>query len=173
MKIVALLVAGFVMAAPAAAVDFHYKLDLSSKDPEAFIARELQEGMWLGGAQQQLGHVEDGVGKELAHLGFAVAQRLEGTQPAYGPAIGFPIGSLGSMVESVVNSFHVFNADISAPPFVSKLGALVSVDVYALYRPELSADSQHHFLYGVGGKVTIPISDVLSWAKGSGGQKGL
>lgn len=166
------LLALLALAPAARAANIQYKLDLA-KDPEAFVAREFQEGMWLGGGQKQLGHAETADGKELAHLGFAVAQRLEGTQPAYGPALGFPIGTLGGAIESLINSLHILNSDIPTPPFVSKLGALVSLDVYALYRPTLSADSQHHFLYGAGGKVTIPISDVLAWCKGSNGQKGL
>lgn len=154
------------------AADVAYKWDLA-KDPQAFIMREMQEGMWLGGAQKDFAHLESGQGHMLMTFGGAIAKRLEGQQPAYGPAIGLPIGTLGGMLASFIDSFQSVNADVHAPPFVSKLGSLISLDAYALYRPELSDDAQHHFLYGFGGKVTIPISDVLAFAKGSNGQKGL
>lgn len=176
MKIVAALVAVLALAAPSQAY-YLGVLDLA-KDPEAVVVRDAQEGMWLGGAQKQLWHLERRECNvaacafvEIFHVGFATVYRLEGNQAAYGPAIGLPIGAALSVLASKIQLISA--ASDVAPPFLKKLGDWVSVDAYALYRPQLSEDAQHHFLYGVGGKIRIPISDVLSWAKGSGSQKGL
>lgn len=173
------LIAALALALAASPVQALYvgQLDLA-KDPEAIVVRELQEGMWLGGAQKQLWSLQRRecnqtvcAFTEVFHVGVFAASRLEGQQTAYGPALGFPIGGALSMLADRVE--FIAAASDAAPPFVHKLGSWASIDAYAGYRPQLSGDATHHFIYGVGGKVRIPISDVLGWAKGSGGQKGL
>lgn len=174
--LLALLAASLLPASPAHAL-LVGKLDLA-RDPEAIIVRELQEGMWLGGAQKQLWHLErrecnaDVCGfVEVFHIGVFAASRLEGNQTAYGPALGFPIGAPLALLADKVQ--FIAAASDAAPPFLKKIADWTSVDAYAGYRPELSGDATHHFIYGIGGKVRIPLSILLSWAKGTDGQKGL
>lgn len=177
MKPLYALAAFLALAAAPARAAYVGKTDFA-RDPEAVVIRELQEGMWLGGAQKQLWHLErrDCNGDvcafvEIFHFGVFAASRLEGQQTAYGPALGFPVGAPLALLASKVE-FIAAASDL-APPWLKKVTSFMSVDAYAGYRPELSGDATHHFIYGLGGKVRIPLSDLLAWEKGANGQKGL
>lgn len=141
------------------------KLDLTG-DPEAIAFRELNDGMWLIGAQKNLWvlrNVDKNV--EVIHLAAFYATRLEGQNPAYGPALGF---NFGESIRAAVSKLELLAPLIPTnfPPWVSKLADWVSLDFYGGYRPSVAAD-QHHIVYGFGGKVRIPVGSLASWAKGS------
>lgn len=151
------------------------KLDIGSMgaDPSAIAFRELHDGMWLVGAQQQLCHLQNTTtDREVFHIAGFWATRLEGQDTAYGPSLGInvneAVGAAVNKLEILVPALQSVGANI--PPFVSKLSAWTSLEVYGGYRPTVGADD-HHWVYGIGGKVTIPMSALYQWAKGDWGNK--
>ncbi len=135
--------------------------------------------MWLVGAQQQLWHLQNTkTDREVFHVAGFWATRLEGQDTAYGPSLGVNVKEAVSAaiarLEILVPA--VENVGLLLPPFVSKLGDWTSVEVYGGYRPVIGADD-HHYIYGVGGKVVIPMTALYKWAAGTqpaqGGTRGL
>ena len=168
-----LLVAEIAAASPwadlRAAYDAHLVL---RQDPEAMVGRELLDGMWLGGGQKPLAAVtRRSDDREVAHLSAFWLSRLEGQDTLYGPAVGINVGpALRAAAEQLPGLGEL--AGMSVPPFVSKLGEVTSAEFFAGYRHVVSPDD-HHWGYGIGAKVRIPINDVIAWARGSGNEKGL
>lgn len=154
-----------VLCAPARASDYAGKLDLTG-NPEAIVLREFNDGMWLVGAQKtawKLVNIRKDV--EVFHVAAFYATRLEGQSPAYGPAVGFNFGPAMAAALSRVEVLVPLIPE-KFPPWVSKLGEWTSIDAYAGYRPSVAAD-QHHIVYGLGGKVKIPLDLLSKWAAGS------
>jgi hypothetical protein len=171
LALVALLVLALV--APSRASNYAGKLDLAS-DPtfEPLVLRELHDGMWLLGMQTQVWHLQRlSDGAEIFHASVFWATRAEGTDTAYGPSLGF---TLGPTFRATVGQLAVVADSLaSLPPFVAKLGNFTSVDVYGGYRPVTGADD-HHWIYGVGGKVQVKFSDLACWVmKSCPGSTGL
>lgn len=144
------------------------KLDLGHSDPQAIAVRELHDGMWIVGAQQQVWHLQNTVsGNEVFHVSAFWATRLEGQDTAYGPSIGINIGEAAHAALLKVEALAPVLA-VNPPPWLSKISSWVSFDVYGGYRPFTHESSDVHvWIYGVGGKVTIPLSALYAWAKGS------
>lgn len=142
------------------------KLDFKS-DPEAIVFRELNDGMWLMGGQKNLWKLERD-GSEVFHVAFFIASRLEGQHPAYGPSLGAPIGAAVAVLTDRVQALGAM-ADAS-PLWLKKIASFTSVDAYGGYRPVVGYDD-HHWIYGFGGKVRVPISQLPIWSskeKGGG-----
>ena len=162
-----------LLSSPAFASQYVGKLDigLNGADPSAIAFRELHDGMWLVGAQQQLWHLQNTkTDREVVHVAGFWATRLEGQDTAYGPSIGTNIQEAAaaaiSKLEVLVPALSGVGAAL--PPWVSKLSAWTSIEVYGGYRPTIANDgSEHHWIYGIGGKVTIPLSAIYAWAKGT------
>lgn len=158
-----------VLAAIPASAAYQGKLDVGTSDPAAIAFRELHDGMWLVGAQQQLWHLQNTVtNREVFHVAGFWATRLEGQDTAYGPSLGVNIGEAAG---AAINKLEVLapgiqQIGVALPPWVMKLSAWTSLEVYGGYRPVTGADD-HHWIYGVGGKVTIPMSMLYAWAAGT------
>lgn len=156
------------------------KLDLNSANFEAITIRELHDGMWLVGAQKTIWELDDNIsGVEVLHVSGFWCSRLEGNDTAYGPSVGMPLGTIGtalvnglSTIANVVPGAGQLTDLWTMPPWLKKVDSLISVDIYGGYRPTTSLDD-HHWIYGFGGKVQIPMDQLFGWAKGSNGQKGL
>ena len=175
--IVAIVALQVLVAMPAfAASPYQGVLDLGSSDPAAIAFRELHDGMWLVGAQQQIWHLQNTAsGNEVFHVSGYWATRLEGQDTAYGPSLGVNVGEVAKAAISKLEILAPAVAQVSSinlPPWLAKLPSWTSIEVYGGYRPVVGADD-HNWIYGVGGKVTIPMSMLYSWAKGVNGQKGL
>ncbi len=175
MKPIFLLAALLAVAAPAARASSPYagKLDIGKSDPAAIAFRELHDGMWLVGAQQQLWHLQNTQSnREVLHISGYWATRLEGQDTAYGPSIGMNVGestlAMASKVGELVPELQPLTT-FAIPPFVSKLSEWTSIEVYGGYRPVTGADDSH-WIYGIGGKVTIPMSMLYAWASGTQSQ---
>lgn len=172
--IAALFVALVLVSAPSrAASPYKGVLDIGSMgaDPSAIAFRELHDGMWLVGAQQQLWHLQNTrTDREVFHIAGYWATRLEGQDTAYGPSLGINVNEAAAAaigkLEVLVPALEQVGAKL--PPWVGKLSAWTSVEVYGGYRPTVGADD-HHWVYGIGGKVTIPMSMLYHWAKGDWG----
>ena len=169
--IVALLF--FAFAVPAFASQYQGKLDLGNTDPAAIALRELHDGMWLVGAQTQIWHLQNNAtGNEVFHVSGFWATRLEGQDTAYGPSLGVNIGPAAAAfidkIELLVPAVQSVTS-FPIPPFISKLSDWTSIELYGGYRPVTGADD-HHWIYGVGGKVTIPMSMLYAWATGTQAQ---
>jgi hypothetical protein len=177
MKLSIIIAALLTLVAPShASSNYRGVLDLGNSDPAAIALREFHDGMWLVGAQQQLWHLQNNTtNAEVFHVSGYWASRLEGQDTAYGPSLGINIGEAAS---AAVNKLEILVPAVQSistfviPPFVSKLSNWTSVEFYGGYRPITGADD-HHWIYGIGGKVTIPLSALYVWAAGSNGQKGL
>lgn len=172
-KLIAVL-ALVVLVAPARAA-YQGKLDLGSNgaDPSAIAFRELHDGMWLVGAQQQLWHLQNTTtDREVFHIAGFWATRLEGQDTAYGPSLGV---NVNEALAAAVNKVEILVPAVQSittfviPPFVSKLSAWTSIEFYGGYRPVVGGDD-HHWIYGVGGKVTIPMTALYQWASGTQAQ---
>lgn len=176
MKRLALAALLALVAAPSfAGSPYQGVLDIGSTNPAAIAVRELHDGMWLVGAQTQIWHLQNNAsGNEVFHVSGFWVTRLEGQDTAYGPSIGINIHEAGiaaiNKLEILVPAFQQIGANL--PPFVGKLGAATSLEILGGYRPTTGADD-HHWVYGFGAKVTIPMDMLYSWAKGVNGQKGL
>ena len=160
-----LLLAAMMLAAVAAPSHAALigRLD-TSPNFDTIVFREMNDGMWLVGAQRNLWTLSRAEsGSEVMHVALFWATRLERQQPAYGPSLGFNVGqafyTIVSPVEAVAATVD------AAPPWLKKLSNFTSVDFFAGYRPQGSYDT-HHIVYGVGGKVTIPLDLAYAWAKG-------
>lgn len=148
-------------------------LDIGQSDPAAIALRELHDGMWLVGAQQQIWHLQNNsTDREVFHVSGYWASRLEGQDTAYGPSFGVNIGEAAAAfidkIELLVPAVQSVTS-FPIPPFISKLSDWTSIEFYGGYRPVTGADD-HHWIYGVGGKVTIPMSALYSWAAGTQAQ---
>ena len=156
------------------------KFDIDTANFEAISLREFHDGMWLVGAQKQIWELKDDTsGTEAFHVSAFWASRLEGNDTAYGPSIGMPLGTIGtvivnglSTISSIAPPLGSLTDAFTMPPWLKKIDSWMSVDFYGGYRPTISHDD-HHFVYGVGGKIKVPLDQIYSWAKGSNGQKGL
>lgn len=167
MKLLAIVALLFVSISARANSPYVGVLDLGKSDPAAIALRELNDGMWLVGAQQQVWHLQNKQsGNEVFHVAAFWATRLEGQDTAYGPALGINIGEAAHAALSKIEVIAPILGGASCPPWVSKVSSWVSLDVYGGYRPVISYDS-HHWIYGVGGKVTIPMSMLYQWASGT------
>ena len=160
------------LAVVALASPYQGKLDLGVTNPEAIALRELHDGMWLVGAQTQIWHLQnDATQNEVFHVSGFWATRLEGQDTAYGPSVGVNIGEAAAAfidkLEIIAPSLETIG--LSLPPWALKLSDWTSVELYGGYRPTISADD-HHWIYGVGGKVTIPLSQIYAWAAGTQAQ---
>ncbi len=167
-SLIAALLAALV-AVPSFASQYKGILDLGSSDPAAIAFRELHDGMWLVGAQQQIWHLQnDASGKEVLHFSGYWATRLEGQDTAYGPSLGVNVGEAAAAAISKLEILapSIQKIGVALPPWVLKLSDWTSVEVYGGYRPVIGNDD-HHWIYGVGGKVTIPMSMLYSWAAGT------
>jgi hypothetical protein len=179
MKLANIIVAAFfaigaaVTSAAAFASAYAGKLDLGSAgaDPSAIAFRELHDGMWLVGAQQQLWHLQNlETDREVFHISGYWCTRLEGQDTAYGPSIGV---NFSEAANAALGKIEVIAPIVAAvPPWVTKITDWTSLEFYGGYRPVVGSDD-HHWIYGVGGKVTIPLSALYAWARGTNGQKGL
>ncbi len=160
----------------ATATGYEGKLDLGHVNPEAIVLREFNDGAWLVGAQYQVWHLEasdrwDSGGwplpdREVFHASFFAAKDFGGRNVAYGPSAG---ANVGDAARSALDQLEVLVPAVSnigyvVPPFVSKLASWTSVDIYGGYRP-VCDENRHHFIYGVGGKVSIPVDKLYAWAK--------
>lgn len=174
MKRLALVVALLAATLPArASSPYKGVLDIgpAGADPSAIAFRELNDGMWLVGAQQQVWHLQNTQSdKEVFHVAAFWATRLEGQDTAYGPSLGVNIREAAAAAISKLEILvpAVEKAGAALPPWVGKLSAWTSLEFYGGYRPVIGADD-HHWVYGVGGKVTIPMSMLYKWAKGDWG----
>ena len=162
-----------LLAVPSHASQYAGKLDIgpAGADPAAIAFRELHDGMWLVGAQQQIWHLQNlKTDKEVFHIAGFWATRLEGQDTAYGPSLGV---NIHEAVAAAVGKLEILvpaleSAGAALPPWVGKLSAWTSLEVYGGYRPVVGADD-HHWVYGIGGKVTIPASALYKWAIGDWG----
>lgn len=160
-------------AATAAGVHYAGKLDLAT-DPtfEPMVMRELHDGMWLMGMQTTIWHLERTTdGAELLHVAAFWVTRPEGTYTAYGanvgtnlgPALRATIGQIAAVADGLAN----------LPPWVTKVTNVTSIEGDGGYRPHTSGDD-HHWIYGVSGKVTVKFSDLSCWVmKSCPGSTGL
>ncbi len=171
-----IIIAVFLTVPALAHGAYQGKLDIGAQgaDPSAIAFRELNDGMWLVGAQQQLWHLQNTTtDREVFHIAGFWASRLEGQDTAYGPSIGVNVNEAAAAaigkLEILVPAIETAGAAL--PPWVGKLSAWTSLEFYGGYRPVIGPDD-HHWVYGVGGKVTIPASAIYQWAKGSWGQAG-
>jgi len=175
-KIIAALIAAVTLSVSAQAYPdarVAGKLDLAS-DFDAIVMRDLADGLWLGGAQKTLWKLERiSDGAEIIHVAFFWASRAEGQSTAYGPAIGLPVGPSVAAITSMVGDHVALVQEMQTqtPPWVSKIGEWTSLDFYGYYRPDIGEDLLgHHFGYGIGGKVKVPLSSLFSWiSKSQGG----
>ena len=168
------LLAALMLLTASAHAGSPYKgvLDLGTVDPEAVVFRDAHYGMWLAGGQEQLWHLQNTKsGNEVFHVSGFWVTRLEGQDTMYGPSIGI---NFGSAVYTIVNSLEILAplAQVTPPPWLTKFSYFTSLEGFGGYRFTTGADDGH-WGYGVGARVTIPISSVLAWAKGTNGQKGL
>lgn len=146
------------------------RLDVAS-DPQVIGLRDLKDGLWLVGMQKNVWKlVNFKNGDDVLHISFFVASRLEGQYPAYGPSLGTNVGPLaGSLAEKISLLRAVSDA---TPPWLGKLADWTSFDVFGGYRPRISSD-EHHWMWGVGGQVRIPLGGVVDWARGRRDVEGL
>lgn len=168
MKLLILLITLCITSA-ASASPYQGKLDLGNLTPAAIVFRDLQNGVWKVGAQYQLWHLQNNAtGNEVLHLSGWWATRLEGQNKTYGPSVGVNIGEAAhaflQKVEVVAPVLYV-----GSPPWLSKASAWVSADFYGGYSPEASGGDSH-WVYGFGGKVTIPFDSLYQWASGTQAQ---
>ena len=156
------------------------RLMLTDPTVDVIVFREMNDGMWLGGAQKSIWGLysinhkaADGSAApdiEVMHAAVFWASRPElNSHTAYGPSLGVNIGGLAhSLALQVAGIAELVYA---CPPWVGKVGNWTSLDVYGGYRPVIGSD-EHHWAYGVGGKITIPLGTTwqqfVSKAQGGG-----
>lgn len=128
------------------------KLDLGS-NPSAIGLRELHDGNWLAGFEHPIWHLERN-SIPMFNINFFTAWRALQGDPAYGPSFGMNIGQAGSAIGNIIGM--TAPALYDKTPWIQQLGNFVSIEIYTGYRPVHSADT-HAFMYGIGGKVTIPL----------------
>lgn len=162
-----------VLSVPALASPYKGVLDLGTMDPQAIALRDLENGIWRVGSEQQIWHLQNTQSNvEVFHVSGYWATRLEGQEPAYGPSVGFNVseamraalGKLEILAPVVANL-----ENYTLPPFVAKLTAWTSLEVYVGYSPNVGG-GDHHLMYGVGGRVTIPVAELYQWASGTQSQ---
>ncbi len=136
------------------------KLDLSMPT-NGLLLRELHDGSWMGGLSKDIYQVAYN-GNPVLNMGYAQVWRvLDGSGngiPSSGLHVSIPTGSLGQHIEAL-------NGVLSLPSIFKPLamvGNFVGLDAMIGYSAVHTKD-QHDFFYGVGAKVTIPVSDLLSW----------
>ena len=158
-----LLIIPFVCFGNIANAGISGKLDITS-DPSAIALRDLHDGLWLIGMQKNIFKLVDTKkDREILHLSFFVASRLEGQAVAYGPSLGTNVGSL---VSSLAGKISLLQAVSDAtPPWLGKIADWTSLDVYGGYRPVITFD-EHRWMYGVGGQIRVPFGSVVRWAQG-------
>ena len=172
--LVGFLTAFFLWAQSAFAAPYGGKLDLSWKGFDAVCFRELNDGGWWIGGSKRLFYVErlsDNL--EIIHLGFQYSSHLGGPGTAYGGVVGTNIGGAGSAILGQVQSIAALINDL--PMWTKKISDWTSVDFFGGYAPNPGVD-QHHWSYGIGGKVVVPFDQLQLWATGAApnkGQKGL
>ncbi len=152
------------------------KMDLSNPVVDVIVFRELNDGLWMGGAQKtiwklsSIDRVENGAPAsdvEVMHVaGFWASRPEVNSHIAYGPSLGVNIGGLAH--ELMFKIAAVAEIVYACPPWVAKVGSWSSLDVYGGYRPNTGYD-EHHWIYGVGGKVTIPLTWQAFVSKEQGG----
>ena len=172
MRYLALLVLSLIAAIPSRASQYQGKLDLSTTDPSAIAFRDLQNGVWRVGAQTQIWHLQNNAsGNEVFHISGYWATRLEGQETVYGPSVGVNVGQAAAAainkLEVLVPALNSIGANL--PPFVSKLSDWTSIELYGGYTPIVSGGDRP-WVYGIGGKVTIPMSMLYAWASGTQAQ---
>lgn len=128
------------------------KLDLFSGVnplPQPIAIRELHDGNWLAGIQKQIWHLETRK-VQVLHASYYQAWRTAYGDPAYGLSLGTDLIGDAKIV------LDLANIEVPEPPqLFSDIKTFVSVDFYGGYRPVHGADV-HAWIYGIGGKVTIP-----------------
>lgn len=164
-KVIAGLFVFLVLSGQAQASIYVGKLDLGSADPSAIVIRDLYDGLWLVGAQQQVWHLQNTqTNQEVIHVSGFWANRLEGQDTAYGPSVGVNFGegvqtALGMLAPELQRLYQAL------PPIYQQINDWISLEAYVGYRPFTSYDDRH-FVYGFGGKLKIPVSEIYTWAKG-------
>ena len=134
------------------------KLDLP-QNPDAVIAREFHDGNWVAGGQEQIWHLEYN-GREVFHVSLAVVSRTDGTDTAFGPMIGLPIGSLGQVLQNLMTGAAPELSDHAK--FLKTLGDWISLEGGMAWRPVHGADV-HETAWLIGAKARVPISTVSNW----------
>lgn len=165
------LLIGLLLLAPAAQARVAGKLDLSNPAMDLIVFRELHDGMWLGGAQKtiwKLMSIDRGVAMpdmEVMHVAAFWASRPEvGSHKSYGLSIGLNVGGLAhDLALKIAGLAEVAN---NCPPWVAKIASWTSLDNYVGYRPVAGYD-EHHLIYGIGGKVTVPLDQLWTWIRGT------
>ncbi len=167
-KIIVALILSFPAVAHAQYRGWHGKLDLGG-GPRPMIARELNDGMWLIGGKQPIWELDDD-GVAIFTFGLFTLTRLELQNPAYGATAGMPVSGIGHEILKGISSLSA--TDVSAPPFLRKLGDVTSIEGFGGYRPNGAYD-QHHDVYGASFEVRVPFTGLQDYAKGTNGEKGL
>jgi hypothetical protein len=167
MRKIALLISLLTLLPRTAKASVAGKLDLSPNF-DAAVVRELNDGMWLGGAQKRFFYLQRSDGYEVAHASLFWVTRPEAPYDgAFGLAVGTPVAT---WVRDTASAFSSLQAVAnSTPAWVGKFGQATSLNFYTGYRPVIHSDD-HHFVYGFGFTVTIPVDSILAWiSKGQGG----
>lgn len=163
------LLISLLLASVASASPYQGKLDIGNLTPSAIVFRDLQNGVWKAGIQYQVFHVQNNVsGNEVLHLSGYWATRLEGQNKTYGPALG---ANIGEAAHAFLQKIEVVDPVlyVSSPPWLSKVSSWASVEVYGGYTPNPGGGDKP-WMYGLGGKVTIPFDSLYSWASGTQAQ---
>ncbi len=156
-------------ATASASSPYQGKLDIGNLTPSAIAFRDLENGVWKVGIQYQVAHLQNNQsGNEVIHLSGYWATRLEGSNKTYGPAIGANIGEAAhaflKKIEIVAPVLYV-----ASPPWLSKISSWCSVEAYGGYTPNVGGGDKP-WMYGVGGKVTVPFDQLYAWAAGTQSQ---
>lgn len=174
------LIAGLLIFTPSLALaKVAGKLDLANPVVDVIVLRELHDGMWLGGAQKTIWklnsidrHNADGTPSddvEVLHVAAFWASRPEvNSNKAYGLSVGLNVGGVAH--ELALKVAGIAELVYACPPWVGKVGNWTSLDTFVGGRPTVGYD-EHHLIYGIGGKVTIPLADLwafISKAQGGG-----
>jgi hypothetical protein len=133
--------------------------------PKPCFERNTYDGLWEICGMVPFVNLEDS-DRVYLRASFAVATRLELQHPSYGVAIGTPVSTIGHSMLVGIASISSFSPE--APKWMGKLGDIVELDYFVLYRPVTGYDD-HHPDHGFGGQLSVAFSDLQFWARGTPG----
>lgn len=161
MKSIVLIV---LLASSASAGRFGYELESPMK-LDACVERELHDGQWLAGACYPILHLTDR-GRRRAHLGVAVLSNAEHGNTSFQLTAGITTATVADRVQQAVGLLAPRLADLDLPPWVGKLGHLLTLNVAGGYRPIHDASVNGNFTYGIAANINIPVDKVFDFLKG-------
>lgn len=146
----------------------HWKLGLDTAEVLGACAeRELHDGQFLAGpCGDGLILAKDATAR--FHLGAAVLYNSEHGNATYQARLGFNVGPMvQAALAKAADGIPALDAiaQWNAPPWLSKIGKITTLDFAGGYRPIHDDSVNGNWTYGIMAKVNVPLDVVFGWLK--------